>query len=118
MSRLSVDRGGTSSRPVLTLAGELDFESAPTALNAAMAAMAAEDGDRGGAGGFEAIVVDLAGVTFLDSSGLGAFVEMRNAALARGGRLQFASVPQIAARVIELAGLDEAFGLKPQDEIH
>ena len=52
MSRLSVDRGGTSSRPVLTLAGELDFESAPTALNAAMAAMAAEDGDRGRAGGF------------------------------------------------------------------
>jgi anti-anti-sigma factor len=102
---------------VLTLAGELDFESAPTVLNAAMAALDAAGGDDGEGGGFEAIVVDLAGVTFLDSSGLGTFIEMRNAALARGGRLQFASVPQVAARVIELAGLARAFGLEPRDEI-
>jgi anti-anti-sigma factor len=117
MSRLSVDRGGTAGRPVLTLAGELDLESAPIALNAALAAMDAEGGDRGAGGGFEALVVDLAGVTFVDSSGLGAFVEMRNAALARGGRLQFASVPEVAVRVIEVAGLAAAFGLKPQGEI-
>lgn len=52
------------------------------------------------------LVVDLSGVTFLDSAGLHALFGLGRAATERGGRVALAVAPgSAAARVVELAHL-------------
>ncbi|HEX3333869.1 MAG TPA: STAS domain-containing protein [Acidimicrobiales bacterium] len=52
------------------------------------------------------IVVDLAGLTFLDSSGLGVLHEARRKAIEDGGSLVLCNPGAIVQRVLELTGLD------------
>jgi anti-anti-sigma factor len=60
------------------------------------------------------IVVDLADVTFLDSSGIGTLVSIRNAGLARGIPTVLERVPAPVQRVLEIVGLAEL--VLPDDE--
>src|SRR4051812_42753146 len=57
------------------------------------------------------LVLDLAEVGFLDSSGLGALLQVRAEVLAAGGRLRLAQVAPGPRRVISIAGLAGTFGL-------
>jgi anti-anti-sigma factor len=49
--------------------------------------------------------VDLAGVTFLDCTGLGALVAVRNAAVQAGGQIRVSHPRPIVRRVLEVTGL-------------
>jgi anti-anti-sigma factor len=49
--------------------------------------------------------VDLAGVTLLDCTGLGALVAVRNAAIRAGGQMRVSHPQPIVRRVLEVTGL-------------
>lgn len=85
---------------VLTVAGEVDIACVGDFLAAADAC--AESSGR--------IEVDLGGVTFIDSSGLGTLVRIRNQAHERGARVVLTRVPAHVTRLLEVTGLAEAFG--------
>ena len=102
---IRVERQAGQTR--LAVDGELDLASAPALQDAISRLLAPGDGPDGGA----EIVVDLAGLTFLDSSGLGALLQARAAVLAAGGRLTLTAVAPGPRRVITIAGLAGTFGL-------
>ena len=54
--------------------------------------------------------IDLSGVTFMDSSGLGALVRIRNLAHERGTKVLLTNVPASVSRLFEVTGLAEIFG--------
>jgi anti-sigma B factor antagonist len=51
------------------------------------------------------LIVDLAEVTFMDSSGLSALIALRNAAVASGSKLVLRAPSLRALRVLELSGM-------------
>ena len=55
------------------------------------------------------LVVDLSGTTFLDSTGLGSLVSLRNQVLARGGRFAVVRPEDRVFRLFELTRLDTVF---------
>lgn len=55
------------------------------------------------------LVVDLSGATFMDSTGLGALVSLRNQLLARGGRFELVKPQDRVFRLFELTRLDSVF---------
>ncbi|MDT4893318.1 MAG: hypothetical protein QOE97_2353 [Pseudonocardiales bacterium] len=86
---------------VLVLTGEIGLESSDELTTAGLDAIAA--------GSAEQIVIDLAGVTFIDSTGLGALVVIRKAALAAGRRIGVSNLPPRIAKLLAITGLAEAF---------
>jgi anti-anti-sigma factor len=90
----------SSRRPgaaVLTLRGELDIASAPVLVEGALRCIGQ---------GHDRLVLDLAEVTFLDSSGINAIVRVLRSAEAHGGRLALARPTRQARRVFELTSFD------------
>jgi stage II sporulation protein AA (anti-sigma F factor antagonist) len=79
--------------------GELDLAVAPSLLRRLDDALAADPGIR--------LEVDFAGVTFIDSTGLGVLVACRKRAMAAGGELTVANVAPGPRRVFEVTGLDK-----------
>lgn len=57
------------------------------------------------------LVLDLEKLTFLDSTGIGCWIELRNRAEGAGKVLELRSVPAAAKRTVTIAGLAPAFGL-------
>lgn len=87
--------------------GELDMSAAP-GLTEAIAKV--KDG--------ATVVLDLSGVTFLDSSAIGALVGCGREITEGGGRLQIGPRSDIVRRVLEITGLAEpsdAFDVLPED---
>jgi anti-sigma B factor antagonist len=81
---------------VLAVGGELDAASTPE-LQASLEQTLARDGS-------EAVVLDLAGCTFVDSTGLHAIIDARALAHGQGGRLEVCCTEHgPVARVIEVA---------------
>jgi anti-sigma B factor antagonist len=75
---------------------------------AAVSPMRVTGGQVFGEDGVRAIDVDCSGVTFLDCSGLGVFIEWNNMAKATGTLLCFRRVPQCVLRILALTDLDRA----------
>lgn len=95
--------GGVRLRPQ----GELDLYTAPRLERAVL-----EQLDRGEL----QVVVDLSRTSFIDSSGLGAFVKLSKAVAARGGHLRLTSpVPQVA-RVFEITGVHQVIDISLEPE--
>lgn len=90
-------------RGTLAVSGEVDIATDEQFLTAALACL--DDS-------LEVCEIDLGGVTFIDSSGLGALVRIRNAAHERGKRLVLTHVPATVNRLFEVTGLAEAFGIR------
>ena len=88
---------------VLTVSGELDASGAERLLSRL---------DRLLDQGHRHVVLDLAGVTFCDSSGVSALVRSHARASAAAGRLRIADASPQVARVLQIAGLTRMFGLK------
>ncbi|MET7968980.1 STAS domain-containing protein [Micromonospora sp. NPDC005305] len=82
----------------LRLAGELDLATAPE-LNAAIDRLAAE--------GHRELLLDLAELTFCDSTGIAAFVRGDNLVTAAGGWLRITGATGRVARVLQVTGLAE-----------
>jgi anti-sigma B factor antagonist len=93
---------------VVTLRGEIDAFTAPS-LREDLRHLVEDVGAL-------AVVVDLASVTFLDSSALGALVGVLRRLRERGGRLRIVQPHTAAARIFELTGLDAVLELYPDRE--
>ena len=59
------------------------------------------------------LIVDVADMTFIDSSGLRVLVALSNDARGRSHRLALRNVPRHAERVLDLTGLAEWFDREP-----
>lgn len=61
------------------------------------------------------VQLDFADVTFIDSSGLGALVRVRNEATRQGKTLSLVDVGRATQRLLEITGLQEAFDIRPRE---
>jgi anti-anti-sigma factor len=91
---------GRDSAPLLAVSGDLDISGVEEFLSHAGRLL---DSDA------KTIEVDLGGVTFIDSSGLGALVRLHKSAVAAGQQLRLANVPRPVTRILDLTGLTELF---------
>ncbi len=103
MSSLTVSTRRDDDRWIVSLGGELDLATVPMLREAARP-------------GFEddscsVLVLDLAELSFLDSTGLGCWIELRNATEDGGKSLLLEAVPPSALRTVTIAGLAPLFGL-------
>jgi anti-sigma B factor antagonist len=94
-------------RVTLYLSGEIDQIATAEFVTAADSALAT---------GPVAIIVDLADVTFMDSAGLSGLVQVHQQTRHAGATFQLQSPSRIAARIIELSGLDQLFALDADPE--
>jgi anti-anti-sigma factor len=92
--QIAVEVAHLDGTDIVAPAGDIDIATAPEVRQAMLA----------NAGG-RRIVLDLRGVTFMDTSGLQLLVEGRRRALAEGGAFAIVDGPPPVQRVIEVAGL-------------
>ena len=92
-----VDRNGTAT---LVITGELDL---------ACVGELRDQLDAITSGAPPTGVVDLAGVTFLDSSGLGVLIAAKKRAVAADTDLELAAPSAVCRQVLELSGADQFF---------
>ncbi|NJP92370.1 STAS domain-containing protein [Nonomuraea sp. FMUSA5-5] len=88
---------------LITVAGELDSSNSDKLQSYA------ERYCRLGAG----MVLDLHGLTFLDSRGLHVLLRLQAAVRAQGGVLRLADVQELPARVLEITGVRQALVIEP-----
>jgi anti-sigma B factor antagonist len=86
---------------VIAIGGEVDLATAPT-LRSKLVALAAEYPG-------SPIAVDLGGVSFIDSSGLGVLIGARRRAVENGGTLVLVGLLPPVARLLAITGLDSVF---------
>jgi anti-sigma B factor antagonist len=82
---------------VLAISGDLDVAGA-TAAHKRLLALPLRPGDQ--------LVLDLSGVTFMDSTGVRLILQAREHALRHGAGFAVARGPESVMRVLELVGLD------------
>ena len=93
----------TGERRTITMSGEVDIATVDQLLAEAYACLE---------GPAEVCEVDLSGVTFIDSSGLGALVRIRNVAQDQGKQVVLTNVPASVGRLLEVTGLADVFGTR------
>jgi anti-anti-sigma factor len=57
------------------------------------------------------IVVDLSGLSFVDTAGLIALVDLQRHATTAGGSLRLTKPPRLLRRLLELAGMNDMFAV-------
>lgn len=70
----------------------------------------------GGLSGARAVCLDLRGVSFIDSTGIGALVLIRNEASAASKSMRLTNVPPAVRRLLALTGLEDAFDIDAPDD--
>lgn len=88
---------------VVSASGELDFATAPD-LRVALAAPVLPDGDTG-------VALNLSGLTFCDSTGIGVLVGANTKLKKQGRRLVLLGAPEFLARKLKTAGVDQVIPL-------
>jgi anti-sigma B factor antagonist len=88
--------------PVVAVSGEVDVATAPTLRDRLQAAVAQDH---------STIVVDLGGVTFLDSTALGVLVGALKRCRDAGGDLRLVAREPRVLKVFEITGLNEVFSI-------
>ena len=101
---LSVSRQSVGGYPVVAVSGEVDVYSAPALKDSITDLLDS---------GATTVVVDLSGVAFLDSTGLGALVEARTATSNAGGALPLVCSQERIIKLFTITGLDEVFAIHP-----
>jgi anti-sigma B factor antagonist len=105
MTPLDIERRKDSQgRDVIAVRGEIDVATSPTLRDELYTVID---------GGSTALVVDLSGLGFIDSSGLGVLVGSLKHMRERDGQLVIAGLEQPARRVFEITGLTELFPMEP-----
>jgi anti-sigma B factor antagonist len=91
----AVTRSGDTT--VIALSGELDIATVPELRPLATAEL-----DRAEC---RTLVLDLSELGFLDSTGIGCWVEIRSHAIEQGKQLAIRNVPPAVRRVLQIGGL-------------
>lgn len=86
---------------VVAFSGDVDLESSPAARQVLLNTV----------GKSSAVIVDLSGVDYIDSSGIASLVEGFQASKSAGNDFSLASVSDSALRVLQLARLDKVFAI-------
>ncbi len=102
----AIERLRQEGAAVVVLSGEIDVAAAPELHEALLGEVAS----------FRFTVVDLSGVTFLDSSGLSVLVTALRRARERAEDVVLCAPTAGVRRVLELAGLAEVFHVFPDRE--
>jgi anti-anti-sigma factor len=98
--QLSTRRDG--QRAIVTVGGEVDLETASQLGEQALEALREVSPH---------LVVDLAGVTFMDSTGLKVLLSIRRRADLADGSFAVAGATRTVRRILALTGLDQTFTL-------
>lgn len=108
MMELGLEVATIGSHVVVQVSGEIDISTAPR-LREAIVGLLAE--------GRTQIAVDLRGVDFLDSTGLGVLVGGLKRARSAGGELRVISTSPRIEKVFAITGLDGIFQIveRPED---
>ena len=105
MHDLRVELTRSADTSTLLLVGEVDLRSQGVLDDAVTRAMETPR-----------VVVDLRGVTFLDSTGISSFLQARQDARSRGVAISFLPGPSSVMQRLRIAGADEVLGLSSDDE--
>jgi anti-sigma B factor antagonist len=105
---LDVEIQAHPGHALLVLHGELDLATKSQLHDVAMAQLSLS--------GLATLGLDLADISFLDSSGISVLVEFRNQAQERGIDMEIVSVSRPAARVLTIVGLADSFGIPPDPD--
>ncbi len=105
--KLTVSTEEVGDATVVRLEGELDLHGSP-GLRSRLKELAR--GER------PLIVVDMAGVPYIDSSGVATLVECLQGVSRYGGTLRLAALGQRARGVFEISRLDTVFDIRPSLE--
>lgn len=98
---LEIQQDTQGAVAVVAPAGDVDLEVSQQ-LRRALVERIEETGD---------VIVDMAGVGYIDSSGIAALVEAFQTSRKRASRFALARVPDRALRVLKIARLDRVFPL-------
>ncbi|CAM5578585.1 anti-sigma factor antagonist [Streptomyces spiroverticillatus] len=98
--KLTVDVRSRDAGVVLAVAGDLDFDNSPR-LRTALNRLALDPGDL--------MVMDLAEVTFFDSSGVTMLIIARKVAQAADAEIVVTGITPMVAKIFRITGLDEVF---------
>lgn len=96
----SSSRDGKDDHVIVTLRGECDLTNADVLRERLLALLGSQT---------SCVILDLAGLTFIDSSGLTALVVADRRARELGGTIVLAGARKIVARVLSLTALDKHF---------
>jgi anti-sigma B factor antagonist len=99
------ESGSESGRAVLVVTGSIDLLSRNRLLEAGHAALRRE--------GCHGLVLDLSGVQFVDSTGIGAFVELASEAEDQGSTFEVRDPSPRVARLLEVTGLADTWAERP-----
>ena len=100
---LSIDVREQGPQCVVVLAGELDMQTAPDLSDRLTGLID---------GGCRDVVVDVAGLEFMDSSGLAAILGGHKALRERDGKLVLVSPNEHLIKMVRITGLDEVFEIR------
>lgn len=104
MVSFSLSRSESSGRCVVAVAGEIDLATAGHVADMGIFSLGECD--------VEELVIDLSAVSFLDSTGLGALVTVRNAAFAADKSLVLSRPSERVRRTLEISALDTVFTIE------
>ena len=103
LTPLALERGGTTSRPVIVARGEIDVATSPL-LRSELASVLAQGPDE--------VTLDLSGVSFVDSSGLGVLVgALKRLREAGGERFVIVGAQDAVRKIFTITGLNTLFEL-------
>jgi anti-sigma B factor antagonist len=94
--------------PVVAVTGEIDLH------------VVSDPGARSAAGPGPVVLVDLAEVTFMDSSGVGVLIGQHRELEGEGGELRIVTGEGPALKILKLTSLDEVFSIfsSREDAVH
>lgn len=84
---------------VVAVSGEVDLSTSPQVRDALLGCISAGSG----------VVVELSGVSYIDSSGVASLVEAFQTAKSKGLSFSLAQISETPLRVLKLARLDQVF---------
>ena len=92
---------------VLPLEGEIDLHISPRVARSLRSMIAKRP---------EHVVVDLSGVTFIDSSGLAVLINAMQDVKEYGGKFTLSGITHNVRSILEMARLDQFFLIDPRDD--
>jgi anti-sigma B factor antagonist len=104
VQRFTIECAQTETACLLTVSGEIDITSSPKLIVAAREALRT---------GVRAMSVNLTGVTFMDSSGLAALINIQRSVERAGGRLVVVCPEGPVRKLFAVSGTETLLGVGP-----